>query len=160
MNTLIENQNLCLACAMELEDDLVSQYRFSEDQEWINSRYCWDCIQYMIENNWSIYLNGIAKADCAAALNRLIVHGPPINIRDPVGFIDPNNCKAIKDPKGIILNYQNNDVTLEVKEFLHDNIIISAKLKDSYQGEQRLTWWDELKAIKAGMEASESKEKS
>ncbi len=143
----------CIACCCPIDEDLYSEFRYDPNQKWIQSRYCWDCIQYMLKNKWQDYVDGITKADCASALERLINGGPPINLRDPVGFYDPDPNKHDEIQKGI---FRNKDVSLEVFELRYQNNIYPAKLDNSLTGDERLKWWDELKEIQRGLAYKEN----
>lgn len=147
----------CLACCCSIEPELYSEFRYYHDQEWIPSRYCWDCIQYLLNNRWNDYCKGIANADCASALDRLIVNGPPINLRDPVGFYDPNPMNHEEIQTGV---FRNKDISLEVLEFRYQENIISAKLEGSLSGQARIDWWNELKEIRQGLVDQEANKKN
>lgn len=138
----------CLACCCPIEPDVYSLFRYHQDQEWIPSRYCWDCIQYLLQTKWQDYCDGISKADCAVALDRLIENGPPINLRDPVGFYDPDPEKHQEIQSGM---FRNKDTSLEVFEFKFQDNVLSAKLDGSLIGQARLDWWEELKEIRRGL---------
>lgn len=147
-NSETEEYPDCLACICPIEPELYSEFRYHQDQEWIPSRYCWDCIQYLLKTKWQDYCNGIAKADCATALDRLIENGPPTNLRDPVGFYDPEPSRHEEIQPGM---FRNKDTSLEVFEFRYCQNVLSAKLDGSLTGQSRLDWWDELKEIRRGL---------
>jgi len=142
----------CIACCCPIDKELYSEFRYNSNQTWIPSRYCWDCIQYMIKNKWQDYLDGITKADCSKALERLIIGGPPINLRDPVGFYDPDPDKHEEIQNGM---FRNKDTSLEVFEFKYQNQIYPAKLDNSLIGDERIKWWEELKEIQRGLAQKE-----
>lgn len=149
-----QNKNLqdCLVCCSPIDTQLYSEFRYHQEQEWIPSRYCWDCIQYLLKTRWQDYCDSITKADCAVALDRLIQNGPPINLRDPVGFYDPEPSKHEEIQPGM---FRNKDVSLEVYEFKYCNNVLTAKLEGSLTGNKRKMWWDELKEIRQGLADNE-----
>lgn len=44
--------------------------------------YCYDCLTYLMENQWNKYKNNLKNVDCEASLKRLIEEGPPLYFKD------------------------------------------------------------------------------
>lgn len=128
----------CKCCFGDMDKDVYAFYQENKDEDWYSSNYCKDCITQMLGNGWNIYVEQIKKADCKAALLKLIERGPPINLRDKLAF-------PCENPQ------------CEVYAFYFDDKVQSAKLKDSFTGKKRKEWWDELKEIALAMK-DESKE--
>jgi len=130
----------CVICCEDLTKANYAEYRAKSDQRWHPAPYCETCIAQFIQNQWKQYIDAITKADCAAALRRVLAHPPPINVKD-AGFPE---CK----------DNGNND---EVHSFWYSSNgkEASAKLKDSLEGEARETFWAEKKAFLTATEHQE-----
>lgn len=126
----------CKCCLSEIDIINYVLYKDSSESKWLSCFYCCDCIQELLKTSWERYVKLIEKADCAAALKRLINIGPPINIRDPDGIPCDNESK-------------------EVYIFYFNDSEQSAKLVGSYVGEDRTKWWDELKETHKKFEEKE-----
>jgi hypothetical protein len=80
----------CVFCCEELSSSNYVEYRSIPSGSWYPSPYCEACVEaHFISAGWQKYLDLIAKADCAAALKRVITAPPPVNVRD-AGFAE---CK-------------------------------------------------------------------
>jgi len=88
---------------------------------------------------WANYLEQIAKADCAAALRRVLNGPPPINVKDQ-GF----PCEG-------------EGATGEVYQFWYasDNEVHCAKLMGSLIGTERDAFWAEKQAFLTATEREE-----
>jgi hypothetical protein len=95
--------------------------------KWIPSVYCMDCLEYMIPQKWSLFMENLRTIKCAKAQRRMIEEGPPINFHDPKGMPCPNN--------GEIYMFW----------YCKDNVTKSAKLPDSLIGEEREAFIEHLK---------------
>jgi hypothetical protein len=127
----IEIGDECCVCYTEFDEETTVMFQEKQDSEWKKGAYCYDCTQYLIDNNWKKYMDDVEKADCKRSLRNALKCGPPINMRD-VGFPCENEGEVFK--------------------FKTNNIEFSAKLKDSLEGEKRHKWWNDYKAILDAME--------
>ena len=51
--------------------------------------YCYDCLTFLLENQWNKYKKDLKTIDCEASLKRLIEEGPPLYFKD--SYIENNN---------------------------------------------------------------------
>ncbi|AYV84473.1 MAG: hypothetical protein Hyperionvirus26_28 [Hyperionvirus sp.] len=112
----------CKCCYSDITADNYALYKNSASADWLPSSYCKLCLKEMLLNGWTKFIGLIDKADCAAALKRLIDRPPPINLRDPECF-----------PNG------------DVELFYFDDTEQSAKLHGSLTGEAHVELWNKLK---------------
>lgn len=54
----------------------------TEAATWKMSKFCQDCIGYLLQTQWKLYTDALAKTTCKAEQRRLLQRGPPINLRD------------------------------------------------------------------------------
>jgi hypothetical protein len=98
-----------------------------DEWKWLPSVYCMDCLEYMIPQKWSLFMEKLATIKCATAQRRVIEEGPPINFHDHNALPCPNN--------GEIYMFW----------YCKDNVTKSAKLPDSLIGEEREAFIEHLK---------------
>lgn len=125
----------CALCFDDITADNHVFYKDNNDSPWLSCKFCSTCVQDIANSQWSIYTEQIKNETCVATLKHLIEAGPPINFRDK---------KAVPC----------NNSTGEVSEFYYDNTIQSAKLKDSFVGDERLKYIDELKKMYEVLQAA------
>jgi hypothetical protein len=89
----------------------------AEPVQWTMSKYCEDCVKYLLQTQWKIYTDALAKTTCKAEQRRLLKRGPPINLRDDEALPCPE--------KGEVQSLW----------FLSDGLEHSAKLEGSLVGE-------------------------
>lgn len=101
-------------------------------------------IHFFFGLQWQKYLDAIAKADCAAALKRVITAPPPENVKD-AGL----PCK-------------DNGLNEEVQEFwfASSQSTVSAKLTDSLSGDAKLAFWLEKQEFLRIQEEMEAKQQA
>lgn len=95
----------CKLCLDDIPKESKVMYKLDNNNEYIDFDYCIDCLDNLMEQQWSKYINGLKTADCEKSLLLLIQRGPPIRFRD-----------------ACINNNQ------EIYEFYHDGNIKSSKL--------------------------------
>lgn len=130
----------CVFCCEDFTNENFVEYRAGEDKLWLKSVYCQDCIEsQFIANQWQTYLDNINKADCAAALRRVLSNPPPINVKD-AGL----PCE--------------DSATGEVHSFYFhsDGQVHSAKLANSLTGEEREKFYADKKAFLTATEVEEA----
>lgn len=118
----------CLFCMSELSD--VVYYLIAEDK-WQEHTSCFDCIQYIIQNNWKLYLKNIKNADCEKSLKEILNNGL-INYLTLNGNIFGTIVKKIKYNDKIyetrltnsLSDELLNEINLELKQILNNMEII------------------------------------
>ena len=85
----------CECCWDDLEGRCMWQIAGAEAEP---CDWCQSCLEHVIENHWSMWLQSIDKADCEAALKRLTEKGPPITI----GHVVPDLRQPTFPDLGII----------------------------------------------------------
>ena len=119
---------------------------------WLPSVYCQQCVDgQFIANQWQTYLDNISKADCAAALRRLITKPPPINVKD-AGLPCEDSATAEDDTErgeGEVHSFWYNS----------DGAEHSAKLSGSLTGEERQRFWQDKKDFLTVTEVEEERQK-
>ena len=114
--------------------------------------YCQLCLDsQFIAQQWQTYLDNISKADCAAALRRLITKPPPINVKDAGLPCEDNTATQDDTERG----------EGEVHSFWYasDGEEHSAKLSGSLMGEERRRFWEEKKDFLTVTELEEERQK-
>lgn len=130
----------CVFCCDDFTSENYVEYQAVENGPWLKSIYCQACLEeHFIGGLWQKYLDNIAKADCAAALRRVLSAPPLINVKDP-GLPCPDNG--------------NNE---EVFQFWYasDKAPHSARLKGSLVGADRDAFWAEKQAFLTATELQE-----
>ena len=125
----ITSEIKCVACTSDITAENYVLYKQGEKkeevEEWTACKYCNDCIIYMLENSWELYIHSVVNADCLKALTKLLTRPPPINFRD-----------------SLVPCPDNND---EVSSFYYDGSEKSANLVGSFIGEERDSWYADMK---------------
>jgi hypothetical protein len=130
----------CIFCCDEFSKENYVEYRGTPTSKWLPSVYCEPCIvEQFINKQWQTYLDNISKADCAAALRRVLSAAPPRHVKDAGLPCEDNE-------------------TGEVHEFwfASTNEVRDAKLKDALDGAERDAFWAEKRAFLEGMEQEEA----
>jgi len=142
----------CVFCCEDLTSDNYVEYRAAPSALWYPSVYCQLCLEsQFIEKQFQTYLENIAKADCAAALKRVITNPPPINVKDP-GL----PCTE-EQGGGVEGGDERGNGEVEKFWFLSDGKEHSAKLKGSLLGEERDKFWAEKKEFLTATEEEEER---
>lgn len=102
-------------CQLCYEHDTSIKYKLNHQLK--PFPYCYDCLVYQLDHQWSQYIHQLKTSECEQNLKRLITLGPPRHFRD-----------------AMIENHQ------ELESFDHDGYL-SAKLKGALSKEKR----DQLK---------------
>ena len=71
----------CLCCFDEINNPV--KYQSEKDGPWKDCHYCKNCIDYMLETQFTSYIDNIKKETCKVALEKLIKLKPPLKFRDP-----------------------------------------------------------------------------
>jgi hypothetical protein len=70
----------CQFCCHDITD--IVYYQTINNYELKPLCYCYDCIQFLLNNLFYKYIEQIKKASCVESLKRLIDEGPPIYFKD------------------------------------------------------------------------------
>jgi hypothetical protein len=76
--------NECVVCYENIDEGETVWWVVGEDQPDEQSGWCWECATNVLQNHYQRWFKGVEKADCAAALRRLIKTGPPMTMADAV----------------------------------------------------------------------------
>ncbi len=115
-------------CWEALEDSLKVEYKTAQKPHWQPALYCSICTQVLVDSQFSRYVEGVTTTTCEKELNRLVSAGPPMYLSDQNGF----PCDA-----GDHLTHLRYGGATE----------LSARLKDSLEGEERQKLWDHHKTF-------------
>jgi hypothetical protein len=111
---------------------------------WFPSPYCESCVRgQFIAKQWDLYMENLAKADCAAALRRLLSAPPPLMVSDA----------------GFKVAELNNSGEVARFWFASTNSEISAKIDKAPEGDAREKFWAEKKAFLTQQELIEEQAK-
>jgi len=135
----------CVFCCDDFSTSNYVEYQATANGLYLPSPYCQQCIEEnFIKKQWALYLEKLSKADCAAALKRILSNPPPLNVYDEKGL----PCKG-------------DGSTGEVHLFWYssDNGTHSAKLKDSLEGQERRDFWEDKKRFMTEQEILEENKK-
>lgn len=83
MNNKMEAPKECTCCCDEITYENSCLYSTnSAPNIWRESRYCIECVRYLLSQRFYEYIKAIQESDCAKELNGLIMTGPPIWLTD------------------------------------------------------------------------------
>lgn len=116
----------CQICFNDIDEDTYMEWKPTEEHDWIASQICSDCCQFLLSSGWKRWLEALEKIDCAAAQRRLLLTGPPINLRD----------------KSIFKTEVHVDGHVHKLWFSCDQEERLGKLDGSLEGEARQELWD------------------
>ncbi len=113
----------CKSCFDNITEKNKVKYTINQKKEWHNSKYCEMCVTYLLNISWNLFTEQVEKADCKKALAKILEVGPPINLRDKIGFPNPNNPDILTE--------------IDTLFFCSNKTIKDAKLKGSFTGNKR-----------------------
>ena len=120
----------CACCWDDLGQETYVEYKTSETSAWLPSGFCINCVNHLLDTQWDVYVNALAKTTCKAEQRRLLAKGPPINLKD---------TKALPCP---------DDGEVHSLWFMVDNTERSAKLRGSLVGEvSEAVWYHALSTM-------------
>jgi hypothetical protein len=114
----------CTICCDEI--DLTNKLTNPKDES--DMGFCLNCLNYMIDNNFSRYVREIANADCERSLSTALAHPIPV-------FITANSLKSAP----------------QIEELVCENITISCKLNKPIDDLMLKELNKELELIKSQM---------
>eukprot|EP00823_Brevimastigomonas_motovehiculus_P004218 TRINITY_DN271_c4_g1_i1.p1 TRINITY_DN271_c4_g1~~TRINITY_DN271_c4_g1_i1.p1 ORF type:complete len:169 (+),score=47.54 TRINITY_DN271_c4_g1_i1:71-577(+) len=80
----------CAICLSEIDSTNYVEYRAKDNGPWFAAPYCQSCLQSgFIDRQWTTFNDLLVKADCAAAVRRML-KVIPRRVRDPAAFTE---CK-------------------------------------------------------------------
>ena len=119
----------CMVCFDDISAENYVEYKAEENSKWLSALSCQMCIEHLIGTQFARYSELVKKTTCKAELGRLLKAGPPINLKESQTLPCPNDKEVYK------------------LWFSSDKEEKSAKLTGSLEGEERLKYWDDLKAF-------------
>ena len=119
----------CLVCYEDVTPDNYCEYRVAPDRPWQPSKYCWECLERLMDSKFEAYVSGVANSTCEAEMRRYLTKGPPIYVEDNAGL-----------PVGEGEHVDEIWVS-------SDDSVRSGKVKGALEGEARQKLWDEQKAF-------------
>jgi len=114
----------CTICC----DEIDSTNQLTNPKNSSQMVFCLGCLNYMIENNFSRYIQEIAKADCEKSLSSVLTHPIPL-------FITSNSLKSGE----------------QIEELVFKNVTICCKLIKPIDDLVLKEFNDKLKLIKVQM---------
>ena len=90
------NDLTCACCWDDINTENYVEYKSDETSDWMTSLYCSVCIDHLLNTQWEIYVNTLAKTTCKAEQRRMLTKGPPINIGDQKALPCPNDGEVYK----------------------------------------------------------------
>ena len=133
-----------MICCSDMDTSNYAEFRMSESDSWFPSPYCSQCIaDNFIMKQWSRYLELVHKADCAAALRRLLSKPVPTHVSDR-GFASDEN------PEGRVHSFW----------FSDQDRIVSARLEGSLEGEALEAFVKQQHEMLAAFEVAEAAAKA
>jgi hypothetical protein len=117
-----KNQTLEIVCVICCEDMDETNTPWLDSNFKSSTIFCLDCLKYMIKNNFSRYIQDIAKADCEKSLGSALTDPIPMYVtKDTLKkseqitevylsneILEVLDCKLLKPIDDIILNKLNN----------------------------------------------------
>ena len=134
----------CMATLEDITEENFVEYRSMPSGLWLPAKFSKEVVEMLLQTQFGKYMSDVEKAskDCAAAVRRLVVKGPPIYLSDV------NALPLAKEEDGFI----------DLFWFAAEQKEVSAKLEGALEGEEREELWSAQKETLAAMEAAESVE--
>mmetsp|Transcript_29043 Transcript_29043/g.67935 ORF Transcript_29043/g.67935 Transcript_29043/m.67935 type:complete len:147 (+) Transcript_29043:197-637(+) len=131
----------CMCTLEDIDEESYCEYQTMPSGKWHPSMFASSVVEEMLNSQFQKYLDDVEKAasDCAAAVRRLVVKGPPTHIFDAHGLPLPEG-----------------ETHIEKVWFMKGDEERPALLKGALQGAERETLWDSQKQTLAAMEAAEA----
>mmetsp|Transcript_27422 Transcript_27422/g.56157 ORF Transcript_27422/g.56157 Transcript_27422/m.56157 type:complete len:162 (+) Transcript_27422:147-632(+) len=131
----------CMVMFDDITEENYCEYQAMPSGKWFPAKFCDTVVEEMIKTQFSKYLDDVGKAsrDCAAAVRRLVIKGPPLYLADPHGLPIPED-----------------DTHIGAVWYCNGNRTESAKLQGALEGKAREELWEGQKAVLASMEAAET----
>ena len=153
----------CMATMEDIteEDGNFCEYQTAPSGRWHPALFSADVVRRLVFNQFSEYMAGVRKADCAADLKRRIGKGPPIWVEDkhalPVPEDDTHICRIWMASDGVeysaklvgckeVHRVPAHLLATVAAAFMRQPLHARAhSLRPRAQGEERQQLWDELK---------------
>ena len=68
----MSDEEFCCGCCFdEIDNNSMVKYKInSQDEKWLVSTYCENCVNYVISTSWKIFTDSVEKADCKKSLQK------------------------------------------------------------------------------------------
>ena len=123
---------VCLCSWDEITEKEYVEYQTMPSGKWHPAKYGIGPIKTLLNIQFDNYIESVQKTDCLKELKRLLDTGPPVWICDKHGLPIPEDETHISK-----LWYMNEDIE------------VSAQLKNSLIGKERIELWDRLKSLRS-----------
>mmetsp|Transcript_33605 Transcript_33605/g.82630 ORF Transcript_33605/g.82630 Transcript_33605/m.82630 type:complete len:156 (-) Transcript_33605:596-1063(-) len=135
----------CMCTLDDITEETYCEYQTMPSGKWHPAKFAAPVVDEMLQTLFKKYLEDVEKAarDCAAAVRRLVVKGPPIYVFDAHGLPLPEG-----------------ETHIEKVWFCKGNEEKSAVLQGALQGKEREELWNSQKQVLAAMEAAEGETSS
>lgn len=130
----------CLACWDDLDSSNLVEYSQTgsgSGDDWNYSAFCKTCTLHMLNTKFNDYMNSAQTTDCKKELTRLLKAGPPIWLEDKHGF------PLVEEGSHVSKLCYFDGIT---------KTVISAKLANAVEGEEREKIWDNLRQLLPSLE--------
>ena len=124
------NDMTCLCTWDKITSKEYVEYQTMPSGKWHPSKYGISTIKTLLNTQFNNYIESVQKTDCLKELKRLLDIGPPIWLHDIHGLPIPEN-----------------DTHISTLWYMDQNLEVSARLKNSLIGEDRIHLWNSLKSV-------------
>ena len=122
---------VCLCSWDEITDKEYVEYQTMPSGKWHPAKYAIGPIKTLLNIQYNSYIEGVQKTDCVKELRQLLETGPPIWICDKYGLPIPEG-----------------DTHVSKLWYMNEDREVSAQLKNSLTGKERIELWDKLKKLR------------
>mmetsp|Transcript_35074 Transcript_35074/g.68750 ORF Transcript_35074/g.68750 Transcript_35074/m.68750 type:complete len:147 (+) Transcript_35074:171-611(+) len=131
----------CLVTMDDITEDSYCEYQTMPSGKWHPCMFTSSVVEELLKTQFKRYLDDVEKAaaDCAAAVRRLVIKGPPTHISDPHGLPLPEG-----------------ETHVEKVWFMKEGEERPAALEGALQGAEREELWNSQKQTLAAMESAEA----
>ena len=121
----------CLSSWDEITEEEYVEYQTAPSGRWNPSKYGIETIKFLLNAQFDNYIESVQKTDCLKELKSLLEIGPPIWISDRHGLPLPEG-----------------DTHVSKLWYMNEDLEVSAQLKNSFIGEERIKLWNRLKSLR------------
>lgn len=150
----------CLCLFEDIDASNYVEYRAFPSGVWRPAKFCESVVEQFLDTQFEKYMDDVEKAskDCAAAVRRLVVKGPPTHLSDPIALALDGTLKLLKEWTTCfshLRTHTDGEERIDLLWFSSSNTERSALLKGALVGDERERLWNDQKEVLASMEAAE-----
>ncbi len=142
----MDTEKICAVCYDDIVLETEVLYQLNIDDQWKPFQYCKECVLFLLNSQWDVYISGLRKADCEASLKKLIERGPPSRFRD-ARIEDGNELHQFKCNSDIISSALPNCMDDEKMVLLNTKLKELLPLLSDNIGEQKYEDFDYMNSI-------------